>query len=346
MTSLIERLRAGIDLNTGDVQEAVALLVSDAVAAQVKAEFLTELHRKGETANEIAAFVRVLLERAIPLEIQETDVAGPILDVCGTGGDGINLFNVSTAVMFVLAAGGVTVIKHGNRSVTSRSGSADVLEELGAAFDLGPEQLRECVQRLGLGFVYARTYHPAFRALAEMRQELASKNQRTVFNLLGPLLNPVRPKRQLIGVFAPWLTTTFAEVMRQLGRVRAWVVNGMASDSLRMDDVSTIGPTTIAELDGGRITSAVLDTRWLGIPQGNLAELVGGDANANAETITQILSGTELGPKRDLVIVNAAAGFVVAGLAREMNMGIAMAREQVDCGRALGKLRALQNYQL
>jgi anthranilate phosphoribosyltransferase len=346
MTSLIERLRARIDLNTGDVQEAVALLVSDAVTPQTKAEFLTELHRKGETASEIAAFVRVLLERAIPLEIQENDLAGPILDVCGTGGDGINLFNVSTAAMFVLAAGGVTVIKHGNRAVTSLSGSADVLEELGTVFDLGPEQLRECVQRLGLGFVYARSYHPAFRALAEMRRELANKNQRTIFNLLGPLLNPARPKRQLVGVFAPWLTTTFADVMRQLGRARAWVVNGLASESLRMDDVSIVGPTTIAELDGGRITSAVLDTRWLGIPQASLTDLVGGDARSNAETITQILSAMELGPKRDLVIVNAAAGFVVAGCAREMNTGIAIAREQIDSGRALAKLRALQNYQV
>jgi anthranilate phosphoribosyltransferase len=344
MTSLIEKVRAGADLNSGDVQQAIVLLLSDSVPARMKAEFLTLLHRKGESASEIANFVRVLLERAVPLQIEEDDASGPIIDVCGTGGDGINLFNVSTAVMFVLAAGGLTVIKHGNRRVTSHSGSADVLEALGVPLDLEPENLRECVKRLGVGFVYARLYHPAFRALAEMRSQLAGKNQRTIFNLLGPLLNPTRPRRQLIGVFSPWLTTIFAEVTRQLGRERAWIVNGMASDTLRMDDVSTIGPTTIAELYRGKITSAVLDTRWLGIPQASLDDLLGGDAKLNAQIITQILSGTEIGPKRDLVIANAAAGFVVAGYAREMSVGIAIAREQIECGRALEKLRALQAY--
>jgi anthranilate phosphoribosyltransferase len=344
MTSLIEKVRAGAELTSGDVQQAIVLLLSDSVPAQMKAEFLTLLHRKGESASEITSFVRALLERAVPLEIEEDDVAGPIIDVCGTGGDGINLFNVSTAVMFVLAGGGLTVIKHGNRRVTSRSGSADVLEALGVPLDLEPENLRECVKCLGLGFVYARLYHPAFRALAEMRNQLAGKNQRTIFNLLGPLLNPARPKRQLIGVFSPRLTRTFAEVTRQLGRERAWIVNGMASDTLRMDDVSTIGPTSIAELHRGKITSAVLDTRWLGIPQASLDDLLGGDAGLNAQIVTQILSGTEIGPKRDLVIANAAAGFVVAGYAREMSVGIAMAREQIECGRALEKLRALQAY--
>lgn len=345
MISLIGKVRAGRDLTTSDIQAATVLLLAESVPAAAKAEFLTELHRKGETANEIAAFVQVLLERAIPLELDEDNLPGPLMDVCGTGGDGINLFNVSTAVMFVLAAGGAIVAKHGNRNVTSSSGSADVLEALGVSIDLAPNQLRECLKRIGLGFVYARSYHPAFRALAEMRRDLASKNQRTIFNVLGPLLNPAQPKRQLIGVFTPRLTTAFAEVLRQLGRQKAWIVNGMAGDNLRMDDVSTVGPTTVVELRDGRITSAVLDTRWLGIAPASLDQLVGGDAKLNAETILQVLDGTDSGPKRDLVIANAAAGFVVAGLAPEMKMGMAMAREQIDCGRALAKLRALQNYQ-
>jgi anthranilate phosphoribosyltransferase len=342
MISLIEKLRAGNDLSTFDVQEAAAFLLSDSIEAKTKADFLTLLHDKGESASEIASFVRVFLERAVPLEIEE--VAGPIIDVCGTGGDGIDLFNVSTAVTFVLAAGGTTVVKHGNRAVTSRSGSVDVLEALGIAIDLEPDDLRECIERLGCGFVFARTYHPAFRALAEMRQQLARRHQRTIFNLLGPLLNPSRPKRQLIGVFSPDLTTLFANVLRELDCKRAWIVSGTAADTLTMDDVSTIGPTVVAEVNSRKITSAVLDTRWLGIPQATLPELIGGDAKANAETITQILAGTETGPKRELVIVNAAAGFVVAGLASEMNAGIAMAREQIESGRALEKLKALQNY--
>src|SRR5512133_347735 len=344
MTSLIEKIRAGNDLSAFDVQEAAAFLLSDSIEAKTKADFLTVLHDKGESAHEIASFVRVLLERAVPLEIEAN--GGPIIDVCGTGGDGVDLFNVSTAITFILAAGGATVVKHGNRRVTSQSGSADVLEALGIAIDLEPDDLRECIKRLGCGFVYARTYHPAFRAMAEMRLRLARKNQRTIFNLLGPLLNPARPKRQLIGVFAPHLTRLFADVLRRLDCERAWIVSGTAVDSLTMDDVSTIGPTSVAELDAGKITSAVLDTRWLGIPQATLPELVGGDARTNAETITQILAGTETGPKRDLVVVNAAAGFVVSGLANEMNAGIAMAREEIDSGRALEKLKALQNYRL
>ena len=341
MISLIEKIRAGIDLSAFDVQEAAAFLLSDSIEAKTKADFLTALHDKGESASEIASFVRVLLERAVPLEIE---VDGPIVDVCGTGGDGIDLFNVSTAITFVLAAGGATVVKHGNRGVTSRSGSADVLEALGVAIDLEPDDLRECIKRLGCGFVFARTYHPAFRALAEMRLRLARRQQRTIFNLLGPLLNPARPERQLIGVFSPHLTMLFADVLRQLDCERAWIVSGTAVDSLTMDDVSTIGPTVIAEVNSGKITSAVLDTRWLGIPQATLPELTGGDARTNAETIMRILAGGETGPKHDLVIANAAAGFVVSGLASEMNGGIAMAREQIESGRALQKLKALQNF--
>ncbi len=342
MIALTQKIRAGNDLSVFDVQEAVAFLLSDSVEAKTKADFLTALHEKGESAGEIAAFVRVLLERAVPLEIE--GAAGPVVDVCGTGGDGIDLFNVSTAVTFVLAAGGATVVKHGNRRVTSRSGSADVLEALGVVIDLEPDDLRECLKRVGCGFLYARTYHPAFRALAEMRLRLARQHQRTIFNLLGPLLNPARPKRQLIGVFAPHLTKLFAEVLRQLDCERAWIVSGTAIDTLTVDDVSTIGPTSVAELDAGKITSAVLDTRWLGVEQATLPELIGGDAKTNAETITQILAGVETGPKRDVVVVNAAAGFVVAGLANEMNVGIAMAREEIDSGRAFDKLQALQNY--
>ncbi|PYL45597.1 MAG: anthranilate phosphoribosyltransferase [Verrucomicrobia bacterium] len=341
MISLIEKIRAGNDLSAFDVQEAAAFLLSDSIEAKTKADFLTALHDKGESASEIASFVRVLLERAVPLEIE---VDGPIVDVCGTGGDGIDLFNVSTAITFVLAAGGATVVKHGNRGVTSRSGSADVLEALGVAIDLEPDDLRECIKRLGCGFVFARTYHPAFRALAEMRLRLARRQQRTIFNLLGPLLNPARPKRQLIGVFSPDLTMLFADVLRRLDCERAWIVSGTAVDSLTMDDVSTIGPTVIAEVNSGKITSAVLDTRWLGIPQATLPELTGGDARTNAETIMRILGGGETGPKHDLLIANAAAGFVVSGLASEMNGGIAMAREQIESGRALEKLKALQNF--
>ena len=197
--------------------------------------------------------------------IDPADLPGPMIDVCGTGGDGHDFFNVSTTIMFILAAGGAVVVKHGNRSVTSRCGSADVLEKLGVPIDLPPEDLRECVRRLGLGLFSRGNFIPPFSGIAEMRQRLTRESTRTIFNLLGPLLNPARPARQLIGVFAPRLTTVFSEVFRQLGRERAWVVHGVTEDGSGMDDISTSGATTIADLADRRITSAVLDAAWLGM---------------------------------------------------------------------------------
>ena len=344
MKALIEKLRSGLDLNSGDIDYAVTLLLADQVDDGLKAEFLTALHRKRESADEIAGFVRLLMERAVNPLIEPADLAGPMIDVCGTGGDGLDFFNVSTTIMFVLGAGGVVVVKHGNRSVTSTCGSADVLEELGVPIHLTPEELRECVKRHGLGFIFAREYHPAFRALAEMRKRLARQNTRTIFNLLGPLLNPARPSRQLIGVFAPRFTSIFAEVLRQLGRERAWVVHGLGEDGVGMDDISISGATTVAELGNGEVTSAVLDVNWLGIPRAAVAELRGGNAQDNAATLEGILTGRITGAKRDMVVVNAAGGFVVAGLARDLKDGIELARQQLENGRALEKLRALQNY--
>ena len=344
MKELTDKLSNGVDLNSSDIAYAVTLLFSDQVNDSQKAEFLTALHRKGETADEIFGFAELLLQRAIDPQIDEAELNGPLIDVCGTGGDGINMFNVSTTIMFILAAGGATVVKHGNRSVTSLCGSADVLEELGVSIHLAPDDLRECVKRHGLGFIFARAYHPAFRALAEMRQRLAREKTRTIFNLLGPLLNPAQPKRQLIGVYAARLTTVFGDVLRRFDRSRAWVVHGLTDMNSGMDDISICGPTTVVELDGGKITSAVLDTRWIGIKPCPLDELAGGNAKENASALEQLLSGQMEGPKLEMAIANAAGGFVVAGLAREMNHGIALAREQIKSGKALEKLRALQSF--
>ena len=345
MKALVEKLRRGVDLNSGDIDFAVTLLLSDQVDDELKAEFLTALHNKGESAEEIVGFVQRLMERAVDPMIDPADLPGPLIDVCGTGGDGLDFFNVSTAISFVLAAGGAVVAKHGNRAVTSRCGSADVLEELGVAIDLSPPDLKECLQRFGLGFIFARKYHPAFRALAEMRKRLARQNQRTVFNLLGPLLNPVRPSRQLIGVFASHLTTIFAEVLRQLEREHAWVVHGLAEDGHGMDDISISGATTVAELVDEKVNSAVLDANWLGIARVSTTELQGGNAKENAATLEGILAGKITGPKRDMTLVNAGGGFVVSGLARDLKDGIELAGEELDSGRALEKLRALQNYE-
>ncbi|HWM25996.1 MAG TPA: anthranilate phosphoribosyltransferase [Chthoniobacterales bacterium] len=344
MKTLIEKLRGGVDLNFGDISIAVAALFSDATDDLVKAEFLTALHRKGETVEEILGFVQQLIDRAIDPLIDAKNLAGPMIDVCGTGGDGYDLFNVSTTIMFVLAAGGAVVVKHGNRKVTSCCGSADVLEALGVPFDLPPAHLRECVERLGLCFIFARQYHPAYRVIAGMRHRLARESMRTVFNLLGPLLNPARPARQLIGVFSPHLTSIFAEVLRRLGRERAWVVHGQTDGDNGLDDISTSGATILAELLQGKVTSGVIDSRWLNVPSGGLEELRGGDPAQNAAFLEGILSGEVQGAKRDLTLVNAAGGFVVAGLARDMGEGIGLAREQIDSGRALEKLRGFQRF--
>ena len=344
MKTLTAKLRNGIDLTSGDISYAMSMLLSDSTDDVVKADFLIALHRKGESVEEIVAFVQQLIDRAIDPLIEQKNLGGPMLDVCGTGGDGLDLFNVSTTIMFVLAAGGAAVVKHGNRSVTSRCGSADVLEALGVQIALPPERLKECVERHGLCFIFARHYHPAYRAIAGMRQRLARENIRTVFNLLGPLLNPARPARQLIGVFSPRLTNIFADALRRLGRERAWIVHGVTDTGEGMDDISTSGVTTFAELANGKLTTGLIDPRWLNIPTAPLDDLRGGDAAENAGYLEGILSGKIQGAKRDLTLVNAAGGFVVAGLSRDMNEGLARAREQIDSGRALEKLRALQQF--
>src|SRR3954467_1030537 len=344
MKALVDKLRTGLDLTAGDVNYAMSMLLSDSTDDAMKADFLIALHHKGESVEEIVAFVQQLIDRAVDPLIEGKNLPGPMLDVCGTGGDGLDLFNVSTTIMFVLAAGGVTVVKHGNRSVTSRSGSADVIEHLGIPLRLAPEDLQDCLKRHGVGFIFARQYHPAFRSVAQMRERLARQKTRTIFNLLGPLLNPARPPRQLIGVFAPRLTTVFAEVLRRLGREKAWIVHGLAEGTNGMDDISICGPTTMAELDEGKVSSAIVDTQWLGVGRCPLDELRGGDSVENAATLEGILSGQIKGPKRDLTIANAAGGFVVAGEASNLNQGIALARDQIESGRALKKLRALQDY--
>lgn len=344
MRTLIEKLRNGNDLTSGDISYAVALLVSDTTAAGEKADFLTSLHEKGESAEEIAGFVEQLIGRAIDPQIDPAKLSGPMIDVCGTGGSGLNIFNVSTTIMFILAAGGAAVVKHGNRSVTSTCGSADVLEALGVPLSWEPEQLRECLERLGVGFIFARQYHPAFRALAEMRAQIARAGRRTIFNLLGPLLNPARPQRQLIGVYGSRLTSVFAEVLRQLGRERAWIVHGSSDAGAGMDNISTSGPTDLAELRGGNVSTAVVDPRWLGIPEAAVGEVRGGGPPENAKTIEGILRGEIKGATRDLAVVNAAGGFVVAGLAADLAGGILLAAEQIDSGRALEKLNALRAF--
>jgi anthranilate phosphoribosyltransferase len=340
MQILISQLEDGRDLSREQVGEAVASLISTEMDNDSKALFLKALRAKGETAPEIAAFVQELLDRAVDPQIDAAKLDAPMIDVCGTGGDKMNLFNVSTTSMFVLAAGGVVVVKHGNRGITSKCGGADVLESLGIKIDPAPAGLKRCVETTGIGFLFAPNYHPAFKAIAPVRKMLAEQGTTTIFNLLGPLLNPARPDFQLTGVFDRTMLAKYAAVLRLLGRKRAWALNSRGAD-----EIMPFEPTDIVETMAGEQESEFIIHPWhLGIEPCAIEELHGGDCAENAAILTGILDGSVRGGKRDIVLLNAAAGFVITGLAHDMHAGIAQANEQIDSGRALAKLRALQDF--
>ena len=343
MNDLTRQVTPGKSLPADVLRAAAAALVDPAVKATEKAEFLRALARRGETPEEIAGFVTEFLALAVDPKVNRDRVPGPMLDVVGTGGDKLNLFNVSTTAMFILAGGGVCVTKHGNRGVTSKSGGADVLESMGVRIDLPPEKVARGVESMGIGFFFAPVYHPAFKAVVDARKLLAAEGQRSMFNLLGPLLNPIRPDHQLIGVFDEAWTDVFADILCRLGRKAAWVVHGSAPGGKGMDELSTLGMNTVCELRGGQITKSKLNPADYGFAKAKLAALEGGDALVNAAILEGILEGHVVGPKRDLAVLNAAAGFVITGLATDLAEGKLRAEESIDRGAAHAKLRALQD---
>ncbi|HEY2342993.1 MAG TPA: anthranilate phosphoribosyltransferase [Chthoniobacteraceae bacterium] len=339
MRSLTLQLKGGADLSAAEIREAVGQLAIADADLQEKADFLEALRAKGETAAEIAGFVEALLALAVDPEIDPEKVHGPMIDVCGTGGDKMELFNVSTTSMFVLAAGGVTVVKHGNRAITSRCGGADVLEALGVRIELPPRDLKRGVETLGLGFVFAPAYHPAYKAIGPVRKALAARGIATIFNLLGPLLNPARPAHQLVGVFSPELLPKYAEALRVLGRKRAWVVHGAG-----FDEVSTNAPSEVIEVTTDGLQHLRVTPTDLGITPAPVEELRGGDCAQNAQILIGLLDGTLRGPKRDMVALNAAAGFLTAGVVRDLAEGWEHAQKTIDSGRAAKKLQALRDF--
>ncbi|MEI6350230.1 MAG: anthranilate phosphoribosyltransferase [Verrucomicrobiota bacterium] len=346
-TDLTARLESGVSLTPPEVELAADYLLSEEGDADLKADFLRSLAKKGETVEEIAGFVQAFLRRAVDPGLVPEAMPGPMIDVCGTGGDRLDLFNVSTTSMFVLAAGGARVVKHGNRSVTSQCGGADVLETLGIRIDLPPPELRRCVETHGCGFLFAPHYHPAFRVIAPVRKALAGEGIATIFNLLGPLLNPARPGHQLVGIFSEAALPKYAGVLQRLGRRHAWAVHGCASNGAGMDEISTMGATQVHAVQRGAFQSSVLDLellKGLGLSPATLADLRGGTREDNAAILLGILDGSIQGPKREKVALNAAAGFVVADLAESLEAGLALALEQLDSGKALAKLRALQGF--
>jgi anthranilate phosphoribosyltransferase len=345
MRELIEQLNHRQDLNAAQIAQAAAALLEAETDDGAKGDFLRALRAKGETAAEIAGFAEALLARAVDPEIDPAKLPGPMLDVCGTGGDRMEFFNVSTTAMFLLAAGGAAVVKHGNRGVTSRSGGADVLEALGIRIEYPPALLRECIAATGMGFIFAPAYHPSFKVIAPVRKALAGQGVATLFNILGPLLNPARPPRQLAGIFSASLLPKYAEVLGLLGRRCAWAVHGSSGTVTGgVDELTTLGVNHYCAVKEGAVTAHTLDPELLGFPRADIEELLGGDREENARLVTGILGGRIHGPKRDVVILNAAAAFVVCGLARDVGDGIVWAHEQLDSGRAMEKLKALQEF--
>lgn len=343
LSELTPAIQAGRELTPDEVTAAAGeLLRDDPTAADAKADFLRALAIRGETPAELTGFVRAFLGHAVvpPLDLAALD--RPAIDVCGTGGDKLGLFNVSTTAMFVLAGAGVAVVKHGNRGITSPSGSADVLAALGGKIDLPPDQFAEGIRRTGVAFMLAPQYHPAFKAVGPVRQKLAASGQRTLFNLIGPLLNPVQPAFQIAGVFSAALVPAYASILAGLGRTRAWAVHGETHDGRGMDELSTLGPNRVIEAAHGTTTPVTLHSPLP--PPASLHQLAGGDATTNAHILESILRGETQGPKRDLVIFNAAAGLIVTGKAADIPHAVDLATETINAGHALAALDAWRKF--
>lgn len=346
LEQLCQHLAAGRDLSEDQVGLAVAQLAEEGVALELKAEFLTRLAQKKETVAEIACFARELRARAIQPMFDGELLHGHMLDVVGTGGDRLSTFNISTTVALLAAAAGVRVAKHGNRASTSPIGSADVMEALGIPFDLGPQEAVQALRQHGFAFFFAPKYHPSFRHIIPARKLCAERGQSTIFNFLGPLLNPARPTAVLIGVPRPDLCEPFARVLQSLGVRRGMVVCGCVPDGANpvryLDELSPLGPTTIAQFGLRQsLTCSEFSPKSLPLQPATLADLRGGDREVNANIIRRVLRGDERGPKRDAVLLNAAAALVVAELADSLSAGWERAASVIDSGAAWRKFQEL-----
>lgn len=326
MQAVLARIAAGRNLSVSEASAAMELIATGKATEAQMGAFLTGLRFKGETAEEIAAFADVLQRHAISIKPR---VEGILVDTCGTGGDGFGTFNISTAAALVAAGAGVTVVKHGNRKVSSSCGSADVLEALGVKVDLPPEQVSRMVENIGIGFLFAPAFHPALRYAARARRDLGFS---TVFNVLGPLLNPARASARLLGVFDPRLTLTLAQALRTLGAKKAMVVHG---DGL--DEITISGKTSVAELANGNICQSTLTPEQFGISRAPRHMLLGHSPDQNAAIIRGILDGVE-GPARDIVVMNAGAAIYLGERASTHEEGIALAGDAITSGAAAAKL--------
>ena len=329
----LNQLINGQDLSFAEMQALMRQVMSGELTHAQMAAILVALRIKGESVDEIAAAASVMRE----LSTKVATLASPhLIDTCGTGGDGIQTFNVSTVSALVAAAAGAKVAKHGGRSVSSSCGSADVLEALGVNVNLTPEQVASAVEEIGIGFMFAPNHHSAMKHAAPVRRELGV---RTLFNLLGPLTNPANAKRQIMGVFSPALTSKLAHVLQQLGSEHVLVVCGADG----MDEISFTGDSHVAELKNGQVTEYTINPAQFGLPVHQLASIQIDNAEQSKAMILAVLNG-ELVAARDIVLLNAGAAIYVAGLADSLAAGINKAAEVIDQGLALAKLNALQQY--
>jgi anthranilate phosphoribosyltransferase len=330
----LSRLLDGSSLSREEAREVMGeIMRGEATPAQIGG-FLVALRGKGETADEIAGCAEAMREHVLPVRPRRED----LVDTAGTGGDQAHTLNISTAAALVAAAAGAAVAKHGNRAVSSACGSADVLEALGFNLELAPERIADSIDELGFGFMFAPTHHPAMRHAAPVRRELAT---RTVFNVLGPLTNPAGARAQVVGVYAPGLVRTIAEVLARLGARRAFVVHGAGG----IDELSPAGPNLVCEVVDGGVVERTIDPEELGIPRCSPEELRGGSPEENAGTIRAIFAGGD-GGRRDAILLNAAGAIAAAGHAEDLREGLARAREALDSGAALERLDALVAYSL
>ncbi|MCM8760884.1 MAG: anthranilate phosphoribosyltransferase [Candidatus Omnitrophica bacterium] len=339
----IEKAVKHINLSEHEMRQVFEEIMSGkATYAQIGA-FVTALRMKGETVEEITGAAKVMREKSIHIacgggtvDIDRDDInidEETIIDTCGTGGSGTNTFNISTTVAFVVAGCGLKVAKHGNRAASSQCGSADVLERLGVKIDVSAEITRKCIIEIGIGFLYAPLFHNAMKYAIEPRRQIGI---RTIFNLLGPLSNPANATSQVLGVYEGRLTEIIARVLKNLGSRRAFVVYGMDT----LDEITITGRTKVSELKGGRISNYYITPEEFGIKRARLTDIEGGSADDNARIVMSVLKG-ERGPRRDVVLLNAAAACVAGYKARNMSSGIRLAAESIDSGRALAKLMKL-----
>jgi len=331
MKEFIIKLIDGEDLSNEEAEKAMkAIMGGEATQAQI-GSFLTALRMKGETMKEISACARIMRdfsERITPR------VRGTLVDTCGTGGDKIKTFNISTIAAFIAAGAGIPIAKHGNRSVTSKAGSADLLEALGVRIDCPPKEVQRCIEKAGIGFMFAPIFHKAMKYAIGPRKEIGI---RTVFNVLGPLTNPANAQAQILGVFNAGLTSRLAGALRSLDVEKALVVHGLDG----LDEISTFGSTQITELSPEGIRTYRVKPEEFGLRRASIGDLTGGDADYNAGVTIDLLKNCVKGPKRDVVALNAAAAIYVGGKAESIGEGISLAEESIDSGKAYLKLAML-----